>query len=474
MKKLLSIILTAALALGICCAPAAAYSDVAADAWYAEAVEYCAGQGLMDGMGGDTFAPDGAVTRAQLVTVLWRLAGKPAGEGESAFADVAADAWYAEAVDWAVSAGVTDGMGDGAFAPDAPLTREMLVTFFHRFAGAPAAAETPDFADEAAIADWAKDAAAWARSAGLVQGKGEGVFDPRGGASRAELARVLQNYAAAAADMLRAVRGAYTLEESFSPFAAAFDGKGGLLVTDGYYKTVWRFAEDYAELYAGDITPADPQGEPYGGYLDGPAADALFASPRDIAPFLGGFAVSDPDNNTVRLIADGNVTTLNGIDFDLPTGLAAGADGVLYVANTGAGTVIRVTPEGKSSQVVGGLEGPTGLAWADGTLYVAETDAGNVWRFNDDGSGKTLVSGEFFGPTGLAVGGDGTVYVADTADAAVYAVSPAGETTALLRRTGGPERLEVWPIAPTGLTLRKSTLIVCDRSAGVLVELDVG
>jgi len=476
MKKLLSIILTAALALGICCAPAAAYSDVAADAWYAGAVEFCAEQGLMDGMGGDVFDPAGAVTRAQLVTTLWRLAGKPAGAGDSAFADVAADAWYAAAVDWAVSDGVTDGMGDGTFAPDAPLTREMLVTFLHRFAGQPAAAETPDFADAADIADWAKAAAAWARSAGLVQGKGEGVFDPRGGASRAELATVLQNYAAIAAAALvpaESVLGVYVFGDSATPTDVAVDDSGALLVTDGFYKVIWSITADDEAVFAGAVTPADAQGEPYGGYLDGAAEKALFGSPRDLAPFMEGWAVSDPANNTVRFIKDGQVQTLNGIDFDQPTGLAAGDDGVLYVANTGAGTVLKVTPKGESSVVVSGLDGPTGLAFADGTLYVAETDGGNVWRFSADGSGKTLVSGEFFGPTGLAVGDDGTVYVADTAAAAVWAVSPDGTLTALMTATEGRD-LEIWPAAPAGLFLYEGTLLVCDRFAGVLVVLDLG
>ncbi len=465
MKKIIAMMLCAALTL--CCVPAAAYSDVAEDVWYADAVAFCEARGLMDGMGDGTFAPYAAVTRAQLVTALWRMAGKPAAKAPSGFRDVAEDAWYAGAVAWAVEAAVTDGMGDGSFAPDMPLTREMLVTFFHRFAGAPAMKAAADFADAADISGWAREAAAWAQDVGLVQGKGGGVFDPKGGAVRAELAKVLQGYLAAG---VGTVLRAYTLSKGSAPVAAIYDDED-LLVVDSFFKVIWRFYDDYAELAVGDIAPADPQGEPYGGYLDGPIELASFASPYDIAPFMDGFAVSDPGNNTVRLVRSGNVQTLNGVKYNQPTGLAAGDDGVLYVANTGAGEVLRVTPEGKSSVFVSGLDGPTGLAFAGGALYVAETDAGNVWRVTANGS-KTLVRGGFFGPTGLAVGDDGTVYVADTADAAVYAVSPTGTATPLLQRADG-QTLEVWPAAPTGLLLRDGVLTVCDRFAGVLVDINV-
>ena len=467
MKKLLTFALCAALAFALCCAPAAAYSDVSDGAWYAEAVGYCTDNGLMDGMGDGTFAPDAPVTRAQLVTVLWRLAGKPAAPALEDYADVAPGSWYAEAVGWAASAGVTEGVGNKRFAPDTPLTREMLATFFHRFAGAPAAAGTADFTDRADIADWAQTAAAWAAESGLMQGRGGGVFDPKGGAVRAELAQVLMNYAAGQS----AVSAALALRTGAAPVGVAVASDGALLVTDGFHKVVWRVADGGSEIFAGLVTVADENGEPYGGYLDGAAERALFASPWGIAPFLGGWAVSDPDNNTVRLVLDGQVQTLNGIEFARPTGLAAGEDGVLYVANTGAGTVLCVTPEGKSSIVASGFAGPTGLAWADGALYIAETDAGNVWKLTD--GGKTLVSGEFYGPTGLAVGEDGTIYVADTADAAVYAVAPGGALTALLERAAGPD-LAAWPAAPAGLALRGGVLTVCDSIPGVVLDVPLG
>lgn len=462
MKKLLSIALCAVLALSALCAPAAAYSDVDAAAWYAPAVDYCTEQGLMNGVGDGVFDPEGPVTRAQMATTLWRLAGKPAAAAPENFADVASDAWYAEAVLWAAERGVTDGVGGKLFAPDDALTREQLVTFFYRFAGKPAAAGE-GFADQAEISGWAQDAALWARSAGLMQGRGEGRFVPAAGVTRAELAQVLKNYAGTAEP------GERRMPANSAPTDAVRDSDGALLVTDSYYKVVWRVTEDDCTVFAGYITLTDAGEEPYGGYLDAEAEKALFASPWAIAPFLGGWAVSDPDNNTVRLIQDGVVQTLNGIDFKMPTGLAAGADGLLYVANTEAGTIIEVTPEGDSSVVWSGLEGPTGLAWAKGALYVAETDAGNVWRLDGDGT-KTLVSGDFFGPTGLAVGADGTVYVSDTAGAAVYAVSPGGTQRVILERAAG-QTMELWPAAPAGLALGQGVLTVCDRFAGVLIAL---
>ena len=178
------------------------------------------------------------------------------------------------------------------------------------------------------------------------------------------------------------------------------------------------------------------------------------------------------------------MVTLNGIEFNAPHGLAAGEDGVLYVANTGAGTVLRVTPSGASTVVAEGLEGPTGLAWADGTLYIAETDGERILMLRDGavsvlaGSGAqgdadgAAAEASFAAPQGLAVGADGAVYVADTANAAVRCIRAGTVTTVekAQRDMAGEDGL----LAPVGLALRGNVLTVCDRFARKLIEVKLG
>ena len=469
MKKLLSVVLIAVLALALC-APAAAYLDVAEEAWYAAAVDYCQTRGLMDGMPGNVFIPDGGVTRAQLVTTLWRLAGKPAAARSSYFSDVKSGAWYDDAVRWAVAQGITDGVGDGRFAPERGVTREMMATFFYRYVGQPKPAGA-DFADQSAISDWAQSATRWAAGAGLMQGVGGNVFDPKTESSRAALAQTLMNLGRMneAAATVSSVN--LTLPKNCAPMNVARGADGALYVTDGYHKAVWRLTDAAPERAAGAESPEDFTGTPVGGYLDGRADHALFASPWGIAPFLNGWAISDPENNVVRVLRDGVVQTANLDGYDYPTGLAADGDGRLYIANTHAGEVLCVTPEGQVTKAATGLDEPTGLCYADGALYIAETGARRVLKLT--GGAVTVVAGagaaaeaDFAAPMGLAVGADGSVYVADSAAGTVYRVRDGVVTTVAAQ--ADPQNMQLFPAAPLGLLAEGGTLWVCDRFAGVL------
>ena len=109
------------------------FTDVPSDAYYAKAVAWAVENGITGGVGNDKFAPDDVCTRAQMAAFLCRLAGGKAESGAAAFDDVSADAYYAEAVQWAVENGITDGVGDNRFAPDATCTRAQIVTFLYRF-----------------------------------------------------------------------------------------------------------------------------------------------------------------------------------------------------------------------------------------------------------------------------------------------------------------------------------------------------
>ncbi len=178
--------------------PSAQFTDVALDAWYHEAVDFVLVAGLMNGMSETEFAPENNMTRAQLVTVLYRLAGSPSVEGlEHPFADVAAETWYTDAVIWAYNAEVVNGVSDTAFAPNANITREQLVAVLYRFYGEPEANTLvlADYADANTISDYAVNAMAWAVENGIVNGLTENTLAPRGTATRAQIATILMRLA---------------------------------------------------------------------------------------------------------------------------------------------------------------------------------------------------------------------------------------------------------------------------------------
>ena len=171
------------------------FIDVADNAWYAEAVDYVTEKGLMIGVSDNEFGPEIDFTRAQLVQVLYAKAGKPAVTTNAGFTDVAADAWYADAVNWAAAEGVTAGVGDGTFAPDALVSREQLAVFLYADAGKPAAQGKVEFADSAAIADWAVQAISWAVDVEMFNVAANAALNPQTAALRCDVALALMNVA---------------------------------------------------------------------------------------------------------------------------------------------------------------------------------------------------------------------------------------------------------------------------------------
>ena len=177
-------------------ASAAAFSDVASDAWYAEAVGEVSDAGIMNGTTDTTFSPDEQVTRGMVVTVLWRLAGSPAAAAATTFPDVEDWYYYAPAVAWAQAAGVAAGLGDGTFDGGSIVTREQLSVFLYRYsqyAGHELANGVLDlYSDVDSVHDWAREGMAHAVGAGLITGTDEGNLEPAGPATRAQLAVILQ------------------------------------------------------------------------------------------------------------------------------------------------------------------------------------------------------------------------------------------------------------------------------------------
>lgn len=181
--------------------PSKAFTDLDADAWYHEGVDYVLTNGLMNGVGGGKFEPDGQLTRAQLVTVLYRAAGEPdTGKQVNPFTDVPDDTWYTKAVIWAANNGIVNGVAKNTFAPDDSITREQIAAMLYRYAGAEAAKEDKlsAFPDAAKVSDWAKEALNWAVASGLINGvanaNGTANLEPQSTATRAQIATILMRW----------------------------------------------------------------------------------------------------------------------------------------------------------------------------------------------------------------------------------------------------------------------------------------
>ena len=166
------------------------FDDVTANDYFYDAVNWAADKGITGGMSDTLFAPNAACTRAQIVTFLWRTAGSPEPKALSSFADVPADAYYAKAVAWAVENGITEGTSDTTFAPGTICTRAQGAALLYRAAGSPAVSGSAAFTDVPADAYYA-DAAAWAEQKGITDGIGNGLFGPHNNCTRAQIVTFL-------------------------------------------------------------------------------------------------------------------------------------------------------------------------------------------------------------------------------------------------------------------------------------------
>lgn len=178
------------------------FTDVPAGSWYYGAAAYAYNNGLFAGTTATTFAPNVTMTRAMLVSVLWRLAGEPAPQGTNTFDDVPDGTWYTDAVTWAAENGVVAGVGSGRFDPSGAVTREQTAAILFNYAHSrgydvSARADLSAFPDAGSVSGWARDALAWANAAGLISGAVRGtqtILDPQGSASRAQVAMILMGY----------------------------------------------------------------------------------------------------------------------------------------------------------------------------------------------------------------------------------------------------------------------------------------
>ena len=177
--------------------PSAKFMDVPDESnWAHKGIDYAVSHGLFAGTSDNTFSPDDSMTRAMMVTVLWRFAGKPTASGTNPFRDVPTNAYYYEPVLWAAANGVVSGVSPAEFAPDAPVTREQLAAILYRLAGSPMPGGTLTAPDAASVSDYAYEALCWATEQEILRGLADGTLAPGAQATRAQVATMLMRYAA--------------------------------------------------------------------------------------------------------------------------------------------------------------------------------------------------------------------------------------------------------------------------------------
>ena len=178
--------------------PAMPFTDVNENDWFYDVVLYAYDNGLMTGVSATEFAPNQTTTRGMIVSMLARLEGVTSAE-DAGFADVAANDWYATAVNWAASEGIVNGFEDNTFRPNDPITREQLAAMLMNYAAwkgedVNARADLSDYADAASISSWAEDVLAWANAEGLINGMTATTIDPQGATTRAQTAAMFERF----------------------------------------------------------------------------------------------------------------------------------------------------------------------------------------------------------------------------------------------------------------------------------------
>lgn len=193
-----------ALLMFVCCLSAVAegFSDVGSSHWAKYDIDWAADRGLMQGIGGGKFGPEVAVSRAMLVTVLWRMEGEPTGNPRAPFVDVSNIDWYTYAVDWAYQNRIVSGTAPTKFSPGGNLSREQAAAILYRYSeyvgrDTSDRASLATFPDASKVSSWAKEALSWANAEGLITGavvNNRTVLNPQGNTTRAQLASIMRRY----------------------------------------------------------------------------------------------------------------------------------------------------------------------------------------------------------------------------------------------------------------------------------------
>lgn len=202
MKRTIAAFLTILLLFALCgsaFAEGLTFSDMPHGAWYEQAVYWAVQKNITAGVGNGRFGPGQKVSRAQVVTMLWRLDGSKSNNGESGFSDVPAGRWYSKAVTWAVQNQIVAGYSSTVFGPGNNITRQDLVTILYRYAAyknmsTSARADLSGYSDVGSISGYAVEPMRWAVASGIVSGTGAATLSPKRTATRAQLVQMLYKW----------------------------------------------------------------------------------------------------------------------------------------------------------------------------------------------------------------------------------------------------------------------------------------
>jgi hypothetical protein len=285
-------------------AMAESFSDVSDGDWFKTYVDYVSEKGFMVGTGGE-FNPEGTLNRAQGVTVLYAMEGKPSVEDSGKFNDLAAD-WYKNAVNWAVASGITVGKGNGKFAPDDPLTREQIAVMMKAYAkikgyDTSASADLSKFSDSGKVSSWAKDAMKWAVGVGIISGKvenGKTVLAPGETTTRAQFAAISKSFNQKVADNSGSGTDAGTDTKSEEEFSET-KSYTATIKSGKTYKLI-NYNGEPAQLWTEDYEPVGDDVETlYQFIMNGVYEEQFSISPALSIYEYDGETYSEMDDNVV-------------------------------------------------------------------------------------------------------------------------------------------------------------------------------
>jgi hypothetical protein len=171
------------------------FDDVDDSYWGNDAITFATARGILNGTGSGTFDPKSNMNRGMVAQMLFNLADATAGDASKTFTDVADGKWYTDAIVWAAGTGIVQGNADGSFNPTGDVTREALIVMLWRYADSPTSTKTElAFDDASSVSSWAQQAMLWATENGIVQGNTDGSLNPKGSATRTEVATIIMNY----------------------------------------------------------------------------------------------------------------------------------------------------------------------------------------------------------------------------------------------------------------------------------------
>ncbi len=312
-KRIVSVLLVCTVLLGLLCVTAGAsgkqFTDVSEKAWYAEAVEYAVSNGLMNGVGNNKFDPEAAMSRAMLVTVLWRYAGEPK-EGKNTFRDVPGGQWYTDAVAWAAKNGVVNGVGDNRFAPEGKITREQMATILFRYANQIGVntgrrGNLNVFADYKQVSEYALTPMRWAVAEGIIGGS-DGCLLPNGDATRAQVAAILMRFITKAA--------ADKDTDTDKRYSVALITDYGDITDEAFNQTTYEAGKAWCAVNGVDFTYYKPTGDSTAERVA--AIDQAVADGYNVL-LLPGFTFAGAIVETAEIYPDVKYIALDVGEFDL-------------------------------------------------------------------------------------------------------------------------------------------------------------